>query len=284
VILVYQMAKVASRSWLAAASGLGTGEDTVHVHFLREENLERIAAALAVPPPRQTVANMVLPRNLGDNGRRSRQKLADARLRREPIRIICGMRDPVARSVSLLIFMAYFYGHQQRPLNPRSQMDPAYVIATLEQLWLRVLENEEPKDSFDWLTWFIAGAYRWWFENELRPSLGFDIYAEPFEPANGAQFQSFGDAQLLAYRVEDMSTGAASGPALLASASRFLDAPIELPVANAASGRRSRELHTRVLGGFRLPRDRLDQIYDCASVRHFYSESEIAAFKLRWAG
>src|SRR5271156_3409638 len=106
MLLIHQMLKVASRSWVEAGRerGAGAGEELapVHCHYIVPRNRERIAAAFAVPAAQQTIANMLMPRNLLRAGGQVWGRVQAAQQRHERIRVITGMRDPVARSVSLI--------------------------------------------------------------------------------------------------------------------------------------------------------------------------------------
>jgi hypothetical protein len=286
MILVYQMAKVASRSWVeqAQAAAAKNSEPTYHVHFATPRNLERIKAAMSVPPERQTIANMLMPRNMQRTGLEVCKEIEAARQKGVPIRVITGMRDPVARSISWLGFMADFYGHVSRPLNPRKPVAPEYMIDALQNLWQSVYENREPEDTFEWLAWFVTSSFRTWFDDELKAALGINVRASPFSAGLGAQQLSAPCVEALVYRVEDMTPTAPAHRALISSAERFLGTPLsELPNVNTSATRRTSTINAAVQQQLHLPQHLLDAIYDEPIVRHFYREEEIAAFKSRWS-
>jgi hypothetical protein len=280
------MAKVASMSWTEAAlpGAARDGGTPYHVHFIQKNNLNRLASALDPVAKRQTIANLLLPRNALRSGQKAREELSAAHARGEEIRVISGMRDPVARSVSWLTFMADFYGHVSEPLNPKVEIEADYVVATLREVWRKVLQDEEPNDSFAWLAWYVTGVYAKWFEIELTESLNIDIRNLPFGPGPGARVIAENNVRVLFYRVEDMRLGAVAYSALLSTAREFLGSRMDaLPHRNTASNRRSRQYHADISGRFRLPRAWLDEIYDKPVMRCFYDSEEISAFKSRWA-
>jgi hypothetical protein len=280
------MAKVASRSWVEAARPAAAlaGELPLHAHYITADNRRRIESAFAAPEPQQTIANMLLPRNLLRVGASTDSAVTALRARGEKVRVITGMRDPVARSISLLLFMADFYGHVSKPLNPRAAMDPDYLIEALRDLWEGVLNNSEPRDTFAWLAWFLTGAYRNWFDDELKASFAVDIFDTPFPRFGGAQIMGNSGAQLFVYRVEDMALDAPAHAMLIESARDFLGTPMNcLPSVNTGATRRSRGLSAEVAGRFSLPARWLDEIYAQRAVRHFYDSGEIQAFKRRWS-
>lgn len=278
MILVYQMAKVASRSWIEAA--LPVDRSVVHCHFIVPENRKRIARAYDVPVGQRTIANMLMPANLLRGGGRVWDQLQAAHAAGRPVRMITGVRDPVARSISLIMFMADFYGHVSRPLNPRNPPSAGYIIEALQRMWASVLAEIEPEQSFEWLWWYLTCAYRRWFEEELFAATGVDVLAYDYRPG---QLIAGKMADILVYRVEDMRPGTQGHTALLAAASAFLGRPMtELPMVNTGDTRRSRDISSAVRRGFFLPDDVLDEIYTTESVRHFYTAAEIDGFKARW--
>jgi hypothetical protein len=286
MILVYQMAKVGSRSWVEAVkeAGAQNSETTYHIHFVTPCNRERIKAATSVPREHQTVANMLMPKSMQRLGRDVHSEIEKARRDGTPIRVVTGMRDPVARSISWIFFMADFYGHVSRPLSPRMAMTADYVIGALQEIWHLIYEQGEPEQSFEWLAWFLIGAFRTWFDEELKITLGIDLRATPFPTGGGAQRLTKEGVDVLVYRVEDMTPSASTHGALLSDAEAFLGMPLPvMPNVNTNATRRSCELSDAVRKEIRLPAHLLDAIYDEPIVRHFYSAPEIAAFKARWS-
>lgn len=272
-------------SWTEAARPCAAREGAApyHVHFIQKDNLGRIASAFDRDVKRQTIANMLLPRNMLRSGNRAREQLSAALVTGEEIRVISGMRDPVARSVSWLTFMADFYGHVSEPLNPRAEIRADHVVAFLRDVWRKVLQGEEPEDSFAWLAWYVTGAYAKWFDIEPAESLKIDILDRPFVPGEGARIVAENNVRVLLYRVEDMLPGAVAYSALLSAGCEFLDTQMEsLPYRNTATTRRSRQLHCDVSEQLRLPRAWLDEIYHAPVMRCFYNSDEIGAFKSRW--
>jgi hypothetical protein len=285
MILVYQMAKVGSQSWVEAAKPAPAARDSapLHCHFVMPTNRERLETVFRWPAARQTVANMMFPRDLVRSGAAAWERIEAARHDRQAVRVLSGMRDPVARSVSILLFMRDFYGHVSRPLNPRVGVDAGYMIECLQENWKFVLERREPDQSFEWLLWYLTGVYRSWFAEELGAAFGIDVLDGSFQRQEGAQRIRTAGADIFVYRFEDMTPEAPGHARLLEQASAFLEVPLsELPNVNTSSTRRSRELSSEVRRRFRLPADMLDAIYGEPIVRHFYSDGEIEAFKKRW--
>jgi hypothetical protein len=286
VILIHQMAKVASRSWVEAArpAAAKEGSTPFHCHHVVPCNRERIEAIFRLTGPRQTIANMYFPRYLQRSSASAWNEMELARQRREQIRVVAGMRDPVARSISLMVFLCDFFGHVSRPLSPRVALSTEYVIGALQENWKWVLERSEPKESFEWVLWYLTDAYRTWFSSELGAAFGVDVLKGTFQRPEAMQRISTSLADILIYRVEDMLPEALGYPRLLAQASTLLETPLtSLPNVNTSSTRRSRELSAEMRRRFWLPADMIDAIYGEPVVQHFYDRDEILAFKKLWS-
>ncbi len=285
MILVYQMAKVGSRSWVEAAKpAAGSDAQPLHCHYIVPANRARIQAVFSRPADYQTIANMLLPRNLLRVGASVWDQVATARQQRQPIRVVCGTRDPVARSISLIMFMADFYGHTTRPFGPRAAMTAGTVIDSLREVWRMVLERREPSETFEWLLWYLIDGFRDWFQDELGAAFDVDILLTPFHLDRSSQRVSTAGADILVYRVEDMHPGAAGYPALLTSAGDFLGTAVPgLPRINTSTTRRSHALSNEVRQRFSLSGEMLDAIYSQPMVRHFYRTEEIRQFIRCWS-
>jgi len=283
VILVYQMGKVASQSWRQAIEALDpTAEPPVHVHHLAAPLRSRLAQVFDLPPPYQTIVNRIMARDQQRKGTAALARIEACRRSGETIRIVTGMRDPVPRSISVLMFLADFYDHTSRPISARKGATAEYLSQALHEIWASVFTDLEPACSFEWIARYSIGLYRSWFADELEAVFGIDVLSTPF-PRSGPQRLSAPGVEVLVYRVEDMAPAAPSHRELLDAAAEFLGMPIgAFPEANTAATRRSHLLYDALRADFRLPRNFIDPIYDCEAVRHFYAPGEIESFKVRW--
>ncbi len=121
MILIYQMAKVASMAWTEAARGapLGSATEPVHVHYLTAQNLLTLDTIMASPRDRNGIAHPLVATHIARKGRQMAPVIEAARAHGEAMRIVTGMRDPVARSLSLLSFFADFCGRAGDRLSAR---------------------------------------------------------------------------------------------------------------------------------------------------------------------
>lgn len=112
-------------------------------------------------------------------------------------------------------------------------------------------------------------------ESELGPTLGIDVYREPFNPAAGYRILRSGAFDLLILRCEDLDR-------VFSDAVRvFLELGQRLPLRRSnvnLSG-----WYRAALEGLALPRDVCERVYASRYARHFYSEVERAAFIRRWS-
>lgn len=282
MILVHQMAKVGSRSWVEAITSL-LGTPPAHCHYITPACREEITAAV-LQARRPRIANLLMPRNMLRAGAAAWAGLETARANGETVRAVCGMREPVARSISLIMFMADFYGDTESSLNPRTVPSAAAAVARLEWLWAQVLAEAEPDNSFDWLLWYFTRGYLSWFTAECETGLGCPLPAQKFQPAAGGQILDGRGTKILLYRMEDMHPAAAGQAALLAQATTFLGAPAHaFPEINTGSTRRSASVAAEIAKQFRLPTAMLERIYAAPAVRHFYADDEIETFIRQWA-
>ncbi|MFM8237953.1 MAG: putative capsular polysaccharide synthesis family protein [Actinomycetota bacterium] len=167
-----------------------------------------------------------------------------------PWRVIVPVREPVAQAVS-----AFFHALDGRGVTT---IDPASARRDLlDEGWL-----ERPAR---------------WFDREIGPTLGIDVYAVGPAPVAMPVEVSGAGVRLLVVRLED----AATTPAALG---RFLGrpGPVPVPARNEASGRRYADAYGAFVAAPGLPAAALDAAYGSEYARYFYSASEIAAFRTRW--
>ena len=282
------MAKVASQSWVEVARSAFAHHSTavIHSHFLVADNLDGLEQKLAVPGDRQTIADLLLPRDMVSKGRAAAAAVAKAYAEGAEIRLVCGMRDPVERSLSLFSFLADFCRHRNRSFcgrDPHASVE--VVIRALTSAWEGVYSADEPDESFEWLLHRLVGLFRNWFTEELLGPFEVDVRDSPLPAHGGPLLLRNGRVEVLVYRVEDMAPSAPGYKRLLAAAGDFLGKQLlTWPKINSFEGRlRSQPFNQRVRQQFRLPSDLVDAIYNEPIVRHLYRPSEIATFRSRWS-
>lgn len=283
-MLVYQMAKVASMSWVALGRAHFERSAVFHVHHLAKESVALLAALNAETGPNQTIARRMILRQMVRSGSDIRALLDESRDRSEPWLLATGIREPVARSVSLLFYFADFFGCTTRSLSWRDGATIETLQYGFRDMWERALADDPPPDTFGRLMYLFLTDFDAWFEREFRVVVGIDIMAAPFPPGPASRVLSQGQLKGLIYRVEDLPLDRPGNPILRDTVKSFLDPSFaSFPVVNATQGRRTNPLYRRFLEQLRMPAKLLDRIYSGRTVRKFYLPAEIEAFKSTWA-
>lgn len=280
-ILVFQMAKVASRSWLRLLSQNFPDRTLAHFHALSPRSVALIGHVVAAKGPEQTIEHMSLPR-LGRPPESIERYVSNGVWIGPPTQIVAGVRDPVARAVSVVGFLTNRLGHKSRAVTVRS----GGTAENLAALFFAVLRAaQDGADSADTLIQVLAHAvfdYRRWFQEELSPAFGLDALSQPFRRETG-YLRLDGRHRLFVYRVEDLMQPDASR-LLMAGAADFFGRELGLAPMDDVSGEaRYRALYGEFVKRVRLSPADLDWFYDHPIVAHFYAPDEVAAFRRRWA-
>lgn len=191
VVVVYQMGKVGSHAVLAALETAAPDRLSLyHVHFMMPEGIRHwLGLAEAVYGGR---AN--LPPSVGTSVARAR--FLGERLRRDRRvqgKVISLVREPVAWSVSAFFAMEAWWPSGTREACARLATNgdgDQECTATLVRHFL----DEFPFHDLP-LTWF---------DTELGPFVGQDVYAEPFPHEKGYQLLEGGLLDVLVLRAEDL--------------------------------------------------------------------------------
>ena len=281
-ILVFQMAKVASVSWYEAIRQALPQRPVHHFHYASPAVLAFIASVRDVEGERQTIAHRNMFRRLGLPGPELLAMLGEKGWKGPPVRIVAGIREPMARSLSVLQHGADFLGHTRLALTLREGGTAENLLRIFNHGWRQALGQDAAEDSFSRFLGFGFAHYRTWFAEELQATFGLDAMAGTFDRSSGVMRLENGEHAAIVYRVEDLPD-AVRRKSVLAAASDLLGARIEdLPTLNAAEGRRSRDLYKSFQAIARLPAESIAQIYAAPILHKFYSAEEITAFKARW--
>lgn len=118
-----------------------------------------------------------------------------------------------------------------------------------------------------------------WFDNEMKESLGIDVYQRPFDHARGYIIIDQTPVKLLVMKYERIKE------IFSQALSTFLGTDIASPVnSNVSSQKHYARLYKRVLREIKFDRQLLEYIYDSKYMRHFYSGEEIRGLVDRWSG
>jgi hypothetical protein len=248
-IVVYQMGKVGSSTVYRSLRSLGLPRPVHHVHLLNDlDTLEERAREL-YPDPVETLAQI-------EKGRRLRRRIL--RSRGTTWHVISLVRDPVQRNVS-----AFFENLTE--LIPdvyerRAHNDIA--LADIKAAFLDQYDHNAP------LTWF---------QSQLEPVFGIDVFAVPFDIEKGYATYETPTVKLLVIRLENLMTCGETAISEFLGLDEF-----ELVAANIGRDKRYRDLYAEFERSAALPVSYFARMYASRFARHFYTDEEIDGFKRRW--
>lgn len=240
-IVVFSMSKVASTAVVRALQQAGC-RPVYKIHLLLPEHVR-----LAEERYRRTDP-AALPRHILHASHVMRHLPTPA----EPWLVVTMVRDPVMRSVSDFFQSGERLGRLHDETRTRG-----------------LLESFCAQQG-------VPGTIDW-FERELEPSLGIDVYEHPFDPARGFAIIDSPAVKLLVLRQESLEVAPHALGSFLG-----LPRPIQVPRENVASDKSYSGLYESAMEGLRLPQETLDLAYDSRFAHHFYSPGEIEAMRARW--
>lgn len=238
VILVHSMGKVGSSSIYRAAQKLDEWE-TLHTHQLNRKTLAHFIETVSSKPGHVRDSSRFLA-NMDHYSR---------------IKVITGVRDPVARNIS-----AFFENIGSFGFKP--PFDEVGVDDVIDS-FLRNYRHEYPAI---------------WFDLQLRDPLGIDVFEY------GLDFESAGPTilheryEVLLLRAEDSNERKA------ARIAKFLDvAEFELGIENVGSDRAYSDTYAAFKDTFKPTREFLAEMYESRFAQYFYSQKELQGFFERWS-
>jgi len=281
IILIFQMAKVASRSWFALMHDTCPDALISHFHAISVKRLDKIAGVVAAKPPVQTIKHLSLPQ-LGRPKDNIATYVKDGQWHGPPATIISGVRDPVARALSAVSFLCNRLGYTPFPVTPRDGGTPENILKVFHRALDAARTGHDGSDTLITLLAGIIGDFDIWFEEEMHTPFGLDIRTAPFDRAAQA-LCVHGSNKALVYRMEDLKAPEARDRLLRTAGALFGKPMTCFPDANVAHEQRYQALYAKVTQSLRLSPSDLDWFYDNATMTHFYTPQEIDGFRRRWA-
>ncbi len=241
-ILVYQLGKVGSTSVHSSLVAWG-GRPCHHLHVLNP--VHYVPWLAEAEPGGDTHQKLSL-------GKRLYEEVVSHGL---PMDVVTLVRDPVARNISDFFqnFAMYMGADPLARRASQAEMEAAFFRDHLRRVPLE------------------------WFDIELKPVLGIDVYAQSFPHAQGWQRLACGPRRVLILRAEldDAVKAAVLG--------EFLDIPgFTLTRDNEGEQKEYRDLYRAFREDIRFPAWYLEEMYGSRFARHFYSAAEITRFRRRW--
>jgi len=115
-----------------------------------------------------------------------------------------------------------------------------------------------------------------WFEINVEPFFGIDVYSEPFDTNKGWKVYENDRASMLLLRTENISE--ILPEALLEFAGLAVN---DVCCANRGSWYKTR-LKTKAYHSIKMPEAYVDEMYSTRLARHFYTIDELNKFKHKW--
>lgn len=173
--------------------------------------------------------------------------------------VISLVRDPLEQKISsffqLLDRIVPDFQHRYR--------DGTLTIEALTDIFLQRFGSE--RDIEDW------------FDREMLPVFGIDVYASEFPRSKGYQIYRGERADLLLVRLEDLDKSAGEAFECFLGLSG---------VTLASHNRGATKAYAAIYDEFKqrviLPDEYVDTVYTLRQARHFYTEAEIGAFKAKY--
>lgn len=116
-----------------------------------------------------------------------------------------------------------------------------------------------------------------WFDRELLPSLGVDVYEHPFDLERGYSVIESPSVRMLVLRQEHLDVAPRALGQFLG-----LTTDVEIATENVGATKDYSDLYASVLRAARLSEVTLDFAYGSRYMTHFYSRAEIERLRRRW--
>ncbi len=244
IVLTYTYGKVGSTTTHKAIRNL-PGYQSFQNHFISEEG---VAEALQLHRGDHDPVHVL-------QGEAIRHEM-EARPDRL-IKVITLVRDPVARALSNLFqHPAILRGNGDIRDSPMET-----IMATAEEQILYSLDYTEQ-----------------WFDRELSALLGLDFFSRDYDRQGGFEIIREGRFELLAGKLERLSSDGAG------HLGRFLNLGCDLPIpiSHARSATGEAAVYDQVKRSLKLPANLLDKVYSSRVCRHFYTPEELEGFRKLW--
>lgn len=252
VLLVHQMGRAGSMTTMNSLRGAVGSLPIFHTHWLHpahiEKRLRRVGHLLESRQP----LNVRI-------GRRIASELQREGTSRRHWKLVTVFREPIARNVSVFFlsiedFVDDFFGnHARGKLNNQQLVDT----------FIQKFPHQQPLE---------------WFDFEIRDLFGIDVYEHPFPQEQGYQIIRTEQVELLLLKLEQLNT------CFQQAFHEFLGVDVSsLSHTHVTEQDPAKPMYAGFLREAVMPLDYLDRMYDSKFARHFYTESELAALRLKWS-
>ena len=249
-ILVFQMGKVGSKTVVNSLRQALPDATIHHLHFLHDlDSVEQsIRNAWYYSPAQMDHLNHC----------RAIRREIDANNPAQRWKVITLVRDPIGKAVS-----AFFYNID--PDKAKQEFRWFNKGRVVRKLVNQFVENLHFKDSSNW------------FDQQLRPVFGVDVFAEPFPVEQGYHIYHGANADILLLKLERLNSCAAEAFGDFLGLEGFT-----LADTNRAQDTSYARIYRAFKDRLRLSPQLLDEVYASPLARQFYSQQELDAFRRKW--
>lgn len=248
-IIIYQMGKVGSSTILASLEALDLDVPLIHAHYLNDlDELEK-NTRLTFPYPDEALGQL-------RKGRAIRKQIDN-----DPAttwNLVSLVRRPIARDVS-----AFF------------QTLDSFVPDLRDRVSHGTISIDELAEVFVQEQYHHADDY--WFDFQVKPLFGIDVYAEKFPVERGYKIFEGKKARLLVIRLEDLDSRGSIAMQEFLGLRNFV-----LIRTNVGEEKTYASLYRRFLTEASLPTEYLDDMIGSRYANHFYTRSELEQDKAAW--
>lgn len=254
-LLLFQMGKVGSQTVEQTLVNLKLKRTIFHFHWLSPEmlkfTLDKSEFLGRAYPGRDYWESIYVKESILPS------------LSTQGVDVITLTREPIARNLSAFFYSwGYWYPDMLEKFSDLNNYPEAKQDVTNH-----FVEKFHHQRTLDW------------FDTDLAPYYGFDIYQEEFHPEKGYQIYRTPEINLLIIRLEDLNR------CLQLALEEFFGASYpdyKMKTKNLSQSREYNHLYKDFLNNTNLPQDYVDYIYNSRYARFFYTERELDSFKDRW--
>lgn len=257
-IIVFQMGKVGSTSIVTSLESLNLGRPIFHVHALVEAHRKHSEVRINLSPRQyfKRSKNALISQYLEKEIHRSRKRKA-SQLKKK-WKVITLVRDPVAQNISSFFQIVDLYVENVYERYHNKQLE-------IKELTSLFLEQYSPDCIFNN-----------WFDLELRPVFGIDVYASTFPKTKGYEIYHGEIADVLLLKLENLNQCVSEAFYHFLGLEKFT-----LINKNIAQNKKYSSAYKEFKNTVSLPNSYIDAIYALKQVQHFYTQEEIEGFRTK---
>ena len=179
---------------------------------------------------------------------------------KKELKVITVVREPVSRNMSFMFFMLpVMLGANAGILNTKSQK---YAYTEIfEDIYYNTIDHDYFMD---------------WFDIELKPSLGIDIYEHTFDKDKGYSVIEKDNIKLLLIKLEKLEN-------CIPVIKQFAEVDkFELKRENSSDNYWYKPIYDNFKKEFIPHEEHLQKLYESKFMKYFYTDKEIEAFYKKW--